>query len=123
MGAQIILCDPHRAVVIGHDHRFRLKAGNLLSPDIRAGIALLLAAIRALAPPISLSLHTAPLVRYFARWAQYAHVGPHPQPVGHPLSINGEGEWTSGCGRCDKFGEGEGINPVRGFRIPFGNGE
>lgn len=47
MGAQIILCDPHRAVVIGHDHRFRLKAGNLLSPDIRAGIALLLAAMSA----------------------------------------------------------------------------
>lgn len=47
MGAQIILCDPHRAVVIGHDHRFRLKAGNMLSPDIRAGIALLLAAMSA----------------------------------------------------------------------------
>ncbi len=47
MGAQIILCDPHRAVVIGHDHRFRLRAGNLLSPDIRAGIALLLAAMSA----------------------------------------------------------------------------
>ncbi len=47
MGAQIILCDPHRAVVIGHDHRFRLRAGNLLSPDIRAGIAMLLAAMSA----------------------------------------------------------------------------
>ena len=47
MGAQIILCDPHRAVVIGHDHNFRLKAGNMLSPDIRAGIALLLAAMSA----------------------------------------------------------------------------
>ena len=47
MGAQIILCDPHRAVVIGHDHRFRLRAGNMLSPDIRAGIALLLAAMSA----------------------------------------------------------------------------
>ncbi len=47
MGAQIILCDPHRAVVIGHDHRFRLRAGKLLSPDIRAGIALLLAAMSA----------------------------------------------------------------------------
>ena len=34
MGAQIILCDPHRAVVIGHDHNFRLRAGNMLSPDI-----------------------------------------------------------------------------------------
>ena len=69
------------------------------------------------------ALNTAPLVRYFARWAQYAHVGPHPRPVGHPLSINGEGEWTSACGRYDKFSEGEGINPVRGFRIPFGDGE
>lgn len=47
MGAQIILCDPHRAVVIGHDHKFRLKAGNMLSPDIRAGIALLIAAMSA----------------------------------------------------------------------------
>ena len=47
MGAQIILCDPHRAVVIGHDHRFQLKAGNMLSPDIRAGIALLIAAMSA----------------------------------------------------------------------------
>lgn len=47
MGAQIILCDPHRAVVIGHDHKFRLKAGNMLSPDIRAGIALLIAALSA----------------------------------------------------------------------------
>lgn len=47
MGAQIILCDPHRAVVIGHDHNFRLKANNMLSPDIRAGIALLIAAMSA----------------------------------------------------------------------------
>ena len=47
MGAQIILCDPHRAVVIGHDHQFRLRAGKMLSPDIRAGIALLLAAMSA----------------------------------------------------------------------------
>ena len=47
MGAQIILCDPHRAVVIGHDHRIGLKAGNMLSPDIRAGIALLIAAMSA----------------------------------------------------------------------------
>ena len=47
MGAQIILCDPHRAVVIGHDHNFCLRAGNMLSPDIRAGIALLLAAMSA----------------------------------------------------------------------------
>ena len=47
MGAQIILCDPHRAVVIGHDHQFRLRAGRMSSPDIRAGIALLLAAMSA----------------------------------------------------------------------------
>lgn len=47
MGAQIILCDPHRAVVIGHDHRFTLKAGRMTSPDIRAGIALLIAAMSA----------------------------------------------------------------------------
>ena len=47
MGAQIILCDPHRAVVIGHDHRLQLKAARLVSPDIRAGIATLLAAMSA----------------------------------------------------------------------------
>ena len=47
MGAQIILCDPHRAVVIGHDHHHELKAGRMSSPDIRAGIALLLAAMSA----------------------------------------------------------------------------
>lgn len=47
MGAQIILCDPHRAVVIGHDHKVRLKAGRMTSPDIRAGIALLIAALSA----------------------------------------------------------------------------
>ena len=47
MGAQIILCDPHRAVVIGHDHNYTLRAGNMASPDIRAGIALLIAAMSA----------------------------------------------------------------------------
>ena len=47
MGAQIILCDPHRAVVIGHDHNYRLRAGKMSSPDIRAGIALLIAAMSA----------------------------------------------------------------------------
>jgi UDP-N-acetylglucosamine 1-carboxyvinyltransferase len=47
MGAQIILCDPHRAVVIGHDHQFRLRGGNMTSPDIRAGIAMLIAAMSA----------------------------------------------------------------------------
>jgi len=47
MGAQIILCDPHRAVVVGHDHKIRLRAGRMTSPDIRAGIALLIAALSA----------------------------------------------------------------------------
>lgn len=47
MGAQIILCDPHRAVVIGHDHKVRLRANKMSSPDIRAGIAMLLAAMSA----------------------------------------------------------------------------
>lgn len=47
MGAQIILCDPHRAVVVGHDHRYQLRAGRMSSPDIRAGIALLIAAMSA----------------------------------------------------------------------------
>ena len=47
MGAQIILCDPHRAVVVGHDRRIRLRARRMVSPDIRAGIALLIAALSA----------------------------------------------------------------------------
>lgn len=47
MGAQIILCDPHRAVVVGHDHKIRLHAEHMTSPDIRAGIALLIAALSA----------------------------------------------------------------------------
>ena len=47
MGAQIILCDPHRAVVVGHDHKKTLRAGRMTSPDIRAGIALLIAALSA----------------------------------------------------------------------------
>jgi UDP-N-acetylglucosamine 1-carboxyvinyltransferase len=47
MGAQIILCDPHRAVVIGHDKNFQLKAARMTSPDIRAGIAMLIAAMSA----------------------------------------------------------------------------
>ncbi|MBR2162497.1 MAG: UDP-N-acetylglucosamine 1-carboxyvinyltransferase [Bacteroidales bacterium] len=47
MGAQIILCDPHRAVVVGHDHRYQLRGGQMSSPDIRAGIALLIAAMSA----------------------------------------------------------------------------
>ena len=47
MGAQIILCDPHRAVVVGHDRSKQLKGMKLSSPDIRAGIALLIAALSA----------------------------------------------------------------------------
>ncbi len=47
MGAQIILCDPHRAVVVGHDRKVQLRAGRMSSPDIRAGIALLIAAMSA----------------------------------------------------------------------------
>lgn len=47
MGAQIMLCDPHRAVVIGLDHKFPLRANKMHSPDIRAGIAMLLAAMSA----------------------------------------------------------------------------
>jgi UDP-N-acetylglucosamine 1-carboxyvinyltransferase len=47
MGAQIILCDPHRATVIGSSRRYCLRAANMVSPDIRAGIALLIAAMSA----------------------------------------------------------------------------
>ena len=47
MGAQIILCDPHRAVVVGHDRKIKLRAQRMSSPDIRAGIALLIAAMSA----------------------------------------------------------------------------
>src|SRR5574344_1038542 len=47
MGAQVIMCDPHRVVVIGHDRNFALQARRMSSPDIRAGIALLIAAMSA----------------------------------------------------------------------------
>lgn len=47
MGAQVIMCDPHRVVVIGHDRNFSLQARRMSSPDIRAGIALLIAAMSA----------------------------------------------------------------------------
>ena len=60
MGAQIILCDPHRAVVIGHNHGFKLRGGNMTSPDIRAGIALLIAAMR---PGVSEHRRTAECAR------------------------------------------------------------
>ena len=47
MEANIILCDPHRAVVVGLNHARQLRAGRMTSPDIRAGIALLIAALSA----------------------------------------------------------------------------
>jgi UDP-N-acetylglucosamine 1-carboxyvinyltransferase len=47
MGAKIILCDPHRAIVIGHDFNSTLKATTMVSPDIRAGVSLLIAALSA----------------------------------------------------------------------------
>ena len=47
MGAQIILCDPHRAVVVGHNNEIKLRGCRMVSPDIRAGIALLIAAMSA----------------------------------------------------------------------------
>lgn len=47
MGAQIILCDPHRATVIGHDNKIKLRPTVMSSPDIRAGVALLIAALSA----------------------------------------------------------------------------
>jgi UDP-N-acetylglucosamine 1-carboxyvinyltransferase len=47
MGAQIILCDPHRATVIGLDHAYPLRGIRMTSPDIRAGVALLIAALSA----------------------------------------------------------------------------
>ena len=47
MGAKIILCDPHRATIIGHDFKSMLKATTMVSPDIRAGISLLIAALSA----------------------------------------------------------------------------
>ena len=47
MGAQIILCDPHRAVIVGHDRKIQLRGRRMTSPDIRAGIALLIAALSA----------------------------------------------------------------------------
>ena len=47
MGAQIILCDPHRATVIGLDRQYNLRGIRMTSPDIRAGVALLIAALSA----------------------------------------------------------------------------
>ena len=47
---------------------------------------------------------------------------PHPWPVGHPLSMNGNGEWTSACGRCDRFGDGEWTPAAAGVCVVMGNG-
>jgi UDP-N-acetylglucosamine 1-carboxyvinyltransferase len=47
MGAKIILCDPHRATVIGLDHQYQLRGIRMSSPDIRAGVALLISALSA----------------------------------------------------------------------------
>jgi UDP-N-acetylglucosamine 1-carboxyvinyltransferase len=47
MGAKVILCDPHRATVIGHDFKSTLKGTTMVSPDIRAGVSLLIAALSA----------------------------------------------------------------------------
>ena len=47
---------------------------------------------------------------------------PHPRPVGHPISMNGDGEWTSACGRCDRFGDGEWTPAAAGVCVVRGNG-
>jgi UDP-N-acetylglucosamine 1-carboxyvinyltransferase len=57
MGAQIVLCDPHRAVVIGLDKQMPLRGINMVSPDIRAGVALLIAALSATGKSIIQNIH------------------------------------------------------------------
>ncbi len=57
MGAQVILCDPHRAVVIGHDRKFPLRGLRMSSPDIRAGVALLMAALSAKGKSVISNIH------------------------------------------------------------------
>ncbi len=57
MGAQIVLCDPHRAVVIGLDRQIPLRGINMVSPDIRAGVALLIAALSAKGTSIIHNIH------------------------------------------------------------------
>lgn len=57
MGAQIVLCDPHRAVVIGLDRQVNLRGINMVSPDIRAGVALLIAALSATGKSIIQNIH------------------------------------------------------------------
>ena len=57
MGAQIILCDPHRATVIGLNRRFQLRGIEMTSPDIRAGVALLIAALSARGKSVINNIH------------------------------------------------------------------
>lgn len=57
MGAQIILCDPHRATVIGLNRKFSLRGIDMTSPDIRAGVALLIAALSANGKSTIRSIH------------------------------------------------------------------
>ena len=57
MGAQIILCDPHRATVIGLNRRYQLRGIEMTSPDIRAGVALLIAALSAKGTSIIKNIH------------------------------------------------------------------
>jgi UDP-N-acetylglucosamine 1-carboxyvinyltransferase len=57
MGAQIILCDPHRATVIGLNRRFQLRGIEMTSPDIRAGVALLIAALSARGKSVIHNIH------------------------------------------------------------------
>ena len=57
MGAQIILCDPHRATIIGLDRQYPLRGNEMTSPDIRAGVALLIAAMSAQGSSIIRNVH------------------------------------------------------------------
>ena len=57
MGAQIILCDPHRATVIGIDRKYKLRGIQMSSPDIRAGVALLIAAMSAEGKSVISNIH------------------------------------------------------------------
>ncbi|MCB0642617.1 MAG: UDP-N-acetylglucosamine 1-carboxyvinyltransferase, partial [Phaeodactylibacter sp.] len=57
MGAQIILCDPHRATVIGLDRKYPLRGIEMTSPDIRAGVALLIAALSATGTSVINNIH------------------------------------------------------------------
>ena len=57
MGAQVILCDPHRATVIGLGRKYKLRGIEMTSPDIRAGVALLIAAMSAKGTSIIRNIH------------------------------------------------------------------